>query len=101
MRRLIFNECERHPLIGQQYYDHGPERAYRALAAYFDHQKEKDLRWRFDPRVLAENFVALLLHKITLQLSCRVEEEVGESNSQQLASEIVDNFLEAYMESGT
>ncbi|MDH5354883.1 MAG: TetR/AcrR family transcriptional regulator [Gammaproteobacteria bacterium] len=97
LRQLIFNECENHPLIGQLYYDHGPERAYRAFTAYFDHQKDKGLNWRFDSNTLAESFVALLLHKITLQQSCRIEDTASESSSHLLAGKIVDHFLNAYM----
>lgn len=98
LRALIFNECARHQKIGKTYYAQGPERAYKAMKKYFDRQKKKGVRWRLGSRVLAENFVSLLLHKVTLEQQCRVKKRPNNREIKKITDNVARNFIEIYQE---
>lgn len=96
LRKLIFNECANHPKIGRTYYTHGPERAYKAMKKYFDRQKKKGVKWRLSSRVLAENFVSLLLHKVTIEQQCRIKRKPNDREIRKLTNSIARNFVVIY-----
>ena len=96
LRKLIFNECAHHPKIGRTYYAHGPERAYRAMKKYFDRQKKKGVKWRLSSRVLAENFVSLLLHKVTVEQQCGVKRRPNNREISRITNSIARNFVVIY-----
>lgn len=98
LRKLIFNECVRHPKIGKTYYAHGPERAYKAMKKYFDSQKKKGAKWRLGSRMLAENFVSLLLHKVTIEQQCRVRKRPNTREIKKITDSVARNFIEIYQE---
>ncbi len=97
MRQLIFSETENHPGIGELYYNHGPRRAYKALNTYFEKQREKGVRWRVPSKTLAENFVAILLHRITLEYQCGVKTARSKAATKRHTNKVVQDFLDAYL----
>ena len=97
LRQLIFSECENHPRIGQLYYNHGPQRAYQALASFFENQAGRGHRWRFDSYELAEYFVAMLLHRITLEQSCLIGKSRSQATIDKLAEHTASRFIDAFM----
>lgn len=96
LRNLIFNECSNHPKIGRTYYSLGPERAYKAMKKYFDRQKRKGVKWRLSSRVLAENFVSLLLHKITVEQQCRIKRRPNKLEIKKISSSVARDFVGVY-----
>lgn len=99
LRKLIFSECARHPKIGKTYYSQGPERAYRAMKKYFDRQKKKGVKWRLSSRVLAENFVSLLLHKVTIEQQCRIKRRPNNKEIRKITNSIARDFVVIYRDS--
>jgi AcrR family transcriptional regulator len=98
LRKLIFNECANHPKIGRTYYSHGPDRAYKAMKKYFDRQKKKGVKWRLSSRVLAENFVSLLLHKLTVEQQCRIKPRPSLRQIRTMTGNIARDFVIVYRE---
>ena len=98
LRKLIFSECVNHPKIGRTYYSHGPERAYKAMKKYFDRQKKKGVKWRLSSRALAENFVSLLLHKLTVEQQCRIKPRPNLRQIRNMTGNIARNFVVVYRE---
>ena len=96
LRKLIFSECAHHPKIGRIYYSHGPERAYKAMKKYFDRQKKKGVKWRLSSRVLAENFVSLLLHKVTIEQQCRIKRRPNNREIRRITHSIARDFVVIY-----
>jgi len=96
LRKLIFSECAHHPKIGRTYYSHGPERAYKAMKKYFDRQKKKGVKWRLSSRVLAEYFVSLLLHKVTIEQQCGIKRRPNNREIKKITNSIARDFVVIY-----
>jgi TetR/AcrR family transcriptional repressor of mexJK operon len=99
LRQLIFSERARHPRIGQLYFDHGPTRAYKVLTAYFERERKMGVKWKLRSRTLAENFIALLLHKATLEQQCGIRKVPDKRASRRLAKKVAHGFVSAYLNS--
>lgn len=93
LRRLIFQQVKQAPDIGQYYYEIGPQAAYKNLEKIFAaHQQETD----FKPEKLANYFVAMVLHRLTLRRECGVSRPLTKSQIKTLAAESTDDFLKAF-----
>lgn len=93
LRRLIFQQARQSPDIGQYYYEIGPQAAYENLEKIFAaHQHETD----FEPEKLANYFVAMVLHRLTLQRECGVAKPLPKSQMKNLAAECTADFLKAF-----
>jgi TetR/AcrR family transcriptional repressor of mexJK operon len=93
LRRLIFQQVKQSPDIGQYYYEIGPRAAYKNLEKIFAaHQHETD----FKPEKLANYFVAMVLHRSTLQRECGVRKQLTKSQIKTMAAESTDDFLKAF-----
>jgi TetR/AcrR family transcriptional repressor of mexJK operon len=93
LRRLIFQEKERSPDIGQYYYKIGPQEAYSYLEKIFAaHQDETD----YKPAKLSHYFVALALHYTMLRHECGVMKPLSRAKIRNLAAEVTEDFLRAY-----
>lgn len=93
LRRLIFQQVKQSPDIGEYYYQLGPEPAYRNLEKMFAaHQDETE----FPPEDLAHYFVAMVLHRATLQRECGIRKPLGKAQIRTQAAKTTDDFLRAF-----
>ena len=99
LRQLIFSECARHPRIGELYFNHGPNRAYKVLTSYFERERKIGLQWKLPSRTLAENFIALLFHKATLEQQCGIKKAPNRATCKRLARKVARDFVTAYLAS--
>jgi TetR/AcrR family transcriptional repressor of mexJK operon len=93
LRRLIFQQVKQSPDIGQYYYEIGPKAAYENLEKMFAaHQAETEFR----PEELAHYFVAMVLHRATLQRDCGVTKPMAKAQIRTQAARTTDDFLKAF-----
>jgi TetR/AcrR family transcriptional repressor of mexJK operon len=93
LRRLIFQQVKLSPDIGQYYYEIGPKPAYKNLEKIFAaHQDETEFR----PEELAHYFVAMVLHRATLQRECGVRKPMAKAQIRTQAARTTDDFLRAF-----
>lgn len=93
LRRLIFQQVKQSPDIGEYYYQLGPEPAYRNLEKMFAaHQDETE----FPPEELAHYFVAMVLHRATLQRECGISKPMRKAQIRTQAAKTTDDFLRAF-----
>jgi AcrR family transcriptional regulator len=97
-RQIIYSECGKHHRIGDAYFSHGPNRAFKSLSLYFEKGRNSGLMWKLPPRTLAESFLALLLHKVTLEQHCKIKEEPNKSICRRLAKKVARDFVAVYLE---
>ncbi len=93
LRQLIFSECQKHPKIGKLYFSHGPDQAYHKLQSYFNGQKKEGVRFALPSARLAEYFVAMLLHKITLEQQCRIKKVPDNTQIRKMARTVAGDFV--------
>lgn len=94
LRRLIFQQVRQSPDIGQYYYEIGPRAAYTNLEKIFAaHRDETD----FDPESLAHYFVAMVLHRSTLQRECGVSKPMSRARIKAQAARTTADFLKAFL----
>ncbi|MEJ2129606.1 MAG: TetR/AcrR family transcriptional regulator [Woeseiaceae bacterium] len=93
LRRLVFQEAALSPEIGQHYYATGPRVAYGYLENLFS---ERENAKQMDPKILAFNFVAVILHRFMLQRECRVIEAPTNAEISQHVAEVTDDFLKLH-----
>lgn len=93
LRQLIFSECLKHPKIGKLYFSHGPDRAYRTLKHYFDTQKKRGIEFALSSPKLAEYFVAMLLHKLTLEQQCRIKKVPSAPRIKSISRAVTGDFI--------
>lgn len=94
LRRLIFQQVRQSPDIGQYYYEIGPLAAYASLEKIFAaHRDESD----FDPESLANYFVAMVLHRSTLQRECGVSKPMSRARIKAQATRATADFLKAFL----
>jgi TetR/AcrR family transcriptional regulator, mexJK operon transcriptional repressor len=93
LRRLVFHEATRSPEIGQIYYAIGPQAAYDYLVRMFEAHRAES---KHEPSVLAEYFVAMVLHKTMLQRECAVIEPLTREQIGKHAARVTDQFLELF-----
>jgi len=60
MKRLLQSEAQRHPQLAEIYYRQGPDTMVDRLAAYLREQTDQGRLAIRDPRIAAEQFVAML-----------------------------------------
>jgi len=90
LRRLIFHEAVRSPDIGEYYYEIGPKQAYSYLEKIFAaHSDETE----YEPRKLAQYFVAMSNHYTMLQRECGVKKALTRPQIKKLAAEVTEDFL--------
>jgi TetR/AcrR family transcriptional repressor of mexJK operon len=93
LRRLIFQQVKLSPDIGAYYYQLGPEPAYKNLEKMFaSHRDETE----FPPEELAHYFVAMVLHRATLQRECGISKPMGKAQIRMQAARTTDDFLKAF-----
>jgi len=93
LRQLIFSECQKHPKIGRLYFSHGPDQAYRTLTSYFNAQKKKGVSLALPSSRLAVYFVAMLLHKVTLEQQCRIKKVPDSTQIRKMAGTVAGDFI--------
>jgi AcrR family transcriptional regulator len=94
LRRLIFDEATRSPEVGQHYYKIGAEQAFSVLESVFEtHAHQSD----FDIPTLARHFAGILCWKVTLERQCAVRPELTATESTELATKLVDDFMKAFL----
>jgi TetR/AcrR family transcriptional repressor of mexJK operon len=96
LRLLIFNAGMQQPEIGQLYNERGPRPALAALQRYFDRLKGRGLVSSFDSRVLADDFMAMLLHKAVLQYELNLGEKLDYEDIDDYVAHVVERFLASH-----
>jgi len=96
LRLLIFNAGLQMPEIGQLYNERGPRPALAALQRYFDRLKSKGLDTPFNARELADDFMAMLLHKVVLQYELNLCEKLTYEDIDAHVARVVDRFLTSH-----
>lgn len=96
LRLLIFNADMQLPEIGQLYSERGPRPALAALQRYFDRLKGSGLDSPFDARELADDFMAMLLHKVVLQYELNLEDKLAYKDIDAYVARVVDRFLTSH-----
>lgn len=93
LRRLIFQQVRQSPDIGQYYYEIGPKAAYKNLEKTFAaHRHETDCK----PEDLAHYFVAMILHRSTLQRECGIIKPMSKAQIKTQAARTTHDFLKAF-----
>lgn len=96
LRLLIFNADIQQPEIGQLYSERGPRPALAALQRYFDRLKGRGLDSPFGARELADDFMAMLLHKVVLQHELNLEDKLAYKDIDAYVARVVDRFLTSH-----
>jgi TetR/AcrR family transcriptional repressor of mexJK operon len=96
LRLLIFNAGMQQPEIGQLYNERGPRPAIAALQRYFDRLKSRGLVSPFDALELADDFMAMLLHKVVLQYELNLGEKLAYEDVDEYVGRVVDRFLASH-----
>lgn len=96
LRLLIFNAGMRQPEIGQLYNERGPRPALAALQRYFGRLKDGGLDSPYDARELADDFMALLLHKAILQYELNLADKLAYGDIDAYVGRVVDRFLSSH-----
>ena len=93
LRLLVFNASQRQTEIGQLYNERGPRRAMTALEHYFTQLGEQGRGGRVPSRDMAEDFMALILHRPVLQYELNLEDKLAHEDIDAYVGSIVDRFL--------
>jgi TetR/AcrR family transcriptional regulator, mexJK operon transcriptional repressor len=93
LRRLVFQMSATGSKVGANYYQAGPDVAYRNLVQLFDYYKPQS---PFTAEKLSRYFLSLVLHRAVLQRECGVLQNMSESEIVQHCSETVADFLAVF-----
>ena len=94
LHRLFVAEAERFPELSRRYYEVGPRRVHKTLAAFFRRRMERGEMRESDPLLLAQFFAALIISPTrTLQLFA-VEKEVNWARLDRRTREAIALFLD-------
>lgn len=94
MRRRLIGEAERFPDLAAIWFENGPSRGHRTLAAVFSKLADRGLLRIDDPLVAAEQFNWLVL--IPLHRAMFILDPVKPSDLRRAADRAVGMFLSAY-----
>jgi TetR/AcrR family transcriptional regulator, mexJK operon transcriptional repressor len=94
LRRVVFAESGRTPDVGIQYWRIGPQSAFEKLEDIF---RSHDRELAFDPKALAQYFLALLTHRIMLERICGVSGPPSREQVADYSQVIVDDFMRAFL----
>jgi TetR/AcrR family transcriptional regulator, mexJK operon transcriptional repressor len=94
LRRVVFAESGRTPDVGIQYWRIGPQSAFEKLEDIF---RSHDRELAFDPKALAQYFLALLTHRIMLERICGVSGPPSREQVAHYSQVIVDDFVRAFL----
>jgi AcrR family transcriptional regulator len=94
LRRLIFEEAQRSPDVGQHYYKIGPEQALSAFEEIFrSHHAESD----FDAATLSRHFVSMVGWRLVLERECAVIAAPTAAEIRGWVESIVADFFKAFL----
>jgi len=93
LRRLIFQETQHAPDIGQFYYEIGPREAYRNLEKILTLHES---RIKVAPYQLARYFVGMILHHKMLQRECGITGSFSARQITDIAAEGTRDFITAF-----
>jgi TetR/AcrR family transcriptional repressor of mexJK operon len=97
LRRLVIGEAGRFPELGRTFYEQGPQRTVRALAAAFERLAERGILQLDDPALAAAHFNWLIMSAPVNRAMMLGDEEIPTSEElDHYADAGVRTFLAAY-----
>lgn len=93
MHRLFASEAERFPELSRRYYEVGPNRVHKTLAAFFKTRMERGEIRDGDPLMLAQFFAALVIAPTRTRLLFAVEKRANWAMVARRNREAVTLFL--------
>jgi AcrR family transcriptional regulator len=93
MHRLFASEAERFPELSRRYYEVGPNRVHKTLAAFFKTRMERREIRDGDPMMLAQFFAALVIAPTRTRLLFAVEKRANWTMVERRNREAVTLFL--------
>jgi AcrR family transcriptional regulator len=93
MHRLFASEAERFPELSHRYYEVGPSRVHKTLAAFFKTRMERGEIRDGDPLMLAQFFAALVIAPTRTRLLFAVEKRANWAMVARRNREAVTLFL--------
>lgn len=92
VERMVIAESG-HSDVGEIFYESGPKESFDALAIVLTHAIELGLLRKADPRVLAEQFLSLVVTEVENRVFQRSPRKITQQEIQSMATRAVELFL--------
>ena len=100
LNRIIIGEITRFPVLGEVFWAAGPERTRAQIEAFLNRAAQAGSLAFSDPRLAAEQFVALARGEIHLRSLLRLEDPGDAAAFAAAAANAVATFLRAFRATG-